>query len=47
MFSVGFASYLEGSVFSYIIALSSRGTPKQQIFSTPNNVIQKMGCIKL
>jgi len=47
IFSVHFTPYLEGSIFSYIIIQSSRGTSKQQIYSTPNNVIQKMGCIKL
>lgn len=47
IFSVHFASCLEGSVFSYIIIQSSRGTSEQQIYSTLNNVIQKMACIKL
>lgn len=47
IFSVHFASYLEESVFSYIIIQSSRGTSEQQIYSTLNTVIQKMACIKL
>lgn len=39
MFSVGFASYLEGSVFSYIIAPSSRGTLNSRVLVCPTMLL--------
>lgn len=39
MFSVGFASYLEGSVFSYIIIPSSRGTLNSRVLVCPTMLL--------